>query len=162
MNSHEAKTHYNYLMTLCIRKEEAFGPLAFTFMKEQDLDKLGLAPEEQFNLYMATSDAFAAEPKRYTHKLECLQKAQQLLPRTQFADPELTRHLFQEVQKTSAELDIYNEAMRAAKSSVAPAADKLRLIVETDLPDYFLDTAQKRASTYYQNKYKMTKEAKAA
>lgn len=164
MNSQEAKTHYNYLMTLCIRKEEAFGPLAFTFIKEQDLDKLGLAPEEQFNLYMATSDAFAAEPKRYTHKLECLQKAQQLLPRTQFADPGLTRHLFQEVQKTSAELDIYTEAMRPSKLSSAAtgAATKLSLIVETDLPDYFLNTAQKRASAYYQNKYKMTKEAKAA
>ena len=41
-------------------------------------------------------------------------------------------------------------------------ADKLRLIVETDLADYFLNTAQKRASAYYQNKYKMTKEAKTA
>ena len=162
MNSQEARAHYNYLMTLCIRKEEAFGPLAFTFIKEQDLDKLGLAPEEQFNLYMATSEAFASEPKRYTHKLECLQKAQQLLPRTRFTDPELTRHVFQEVQKTSAELDIYNEAMRATKSSAAPVADRLRLVVETDLPDYFLNTAQKRASAYYQNKYKMTKEAKTA
>ena len=162
MNSQEARAHYNYLMTLCIRKEEAFGPLAFTFIKEQDLDKLGLAPEEQFNLYMATSEAFASEPKRYTHKLECLQKAQQLLPRTRFTDPELTRHVFQEVQKTSAELDIYNEAMRATRSSAAPAADRLRLVVETDLPDYFLNTAQKRASAYYQNKYKMTKEAKTA
>jgi len=162
VNSQEARAHYNYLMTLCIRKEEAFGPLAFTFIKEQDLDKLGLAPEEQFNLYMATSEAFASEPKRYTHKLECLQKAQQLLPRTRFTDPELTRHVFQEVQKTSAELDIYNEAMRATKSSAAPVADRLRLVVETDLPDYFLNTAQKRASAYYQNKYKMTKEAKTA
>jgi hypothetical protein len=52
--------------------------------------------------------------------------------------------------------------MRAAKSATAGAADKLRLIVETDLPDYFLDTAQKRASAYYQNKYKMTKEARTA
>lgn len=162
MTPQEAKTHYNYLMTLCIRKEEAFGPLAFTFIKDHDLDQLGLSPEEQFNLYMATSEAFAAEPKRYTHKLECLQKAQQLLPRTQFADPELTRHLFQEIQKTAAELDIYNEAMRAAKSPSAPAADRLRLIVETDLPDYFLNTAQKRAAAYYQNKYKLTKEAKTA
>jgi len=162
VNSQEARAHYNYLMTLCIRKEEAFGPLAFTFIKEHDFDKLGLAPEEQFNLYMATSEAFASEPKRYTHKLECLQKAQQLLPRTRFTDPELTRHVFQEVQKTSAELDIYNEAMRATKSSAAPVADRLRLVVETDLPDYFLNTAQKRASAYYQNKYKMTKEAKTA
>jgi hypothetical protein len=148
-------------MTLCIRKEEAFGPLAFAFIKEQNLDQLGLAPEEQFNLYMATSEAFAAEPKRYTHKLECLQKAQQLLPRTPFNDPGLTRHLFQEIQKTSAELDIYNEAMRAAKSPAATTG-RHRLIVETDLPDYFLATAQQRASTYYQNKYRMTKEAKTA
>lgn len=162
MTPQEAKIHYNYLMTLCIRKEEAFGPLAFAFVKDHDLDQLGLSPEEQFNLYMATSEAFAAEPKRYTHKLECLQKAQQLLPRTQFADPELTRHLFQEIQKTAAELDIYNEAMRAAKSPTSPAADRHRLIVETDLPDYFLVTAQKRAAAYFQNKYKVSKEAKTA
>lgn len=162
MTPQEARAHYNYLLTLCIRREEAFGPLAFAFIKDHDLDQLGLSPEEQFNLYMATSEAFAAEPKRYTHKLECLQKAQQILPQTQFADPELTRHLFQEIQKTSAELDMYNEAMRAAKSSAAPASDRLRLIVETDLPDYFLNTAQKRAAAYYQNKYKLTKEAKTA
>jgi hypothetical protein len=156
----EAKAHYNYLITLCIRRAEAFGPLAFTFIKEHDLDQLGLTPEEQFNLYMATSEAFAAEPKRYTHKLECLHKAQHVLPRTQFADAALTRHVFQEIQKTTAELELYNEAMRAPKAGTA--AEKLRLIVETDLPDYFLNTAQKRAAAYYQTKYKLPPEAKTA
>jgi hypothetical protein len=39
---------------------------------------------------------------------------------------------------------------------------KQRLIVETDVPGYFLDLAQKRASTYYNNKYRLTKEAKTA
>jgi hypothetical protein len=163
VTTEEARSKYNYLMTLCIRKEESFGPLAMAFIKEHDLDRLGLTPEEQFNLFMATSDAFAAEPKRYTHKLECLQKAQRLLGRTQYANPDLSRHLAYETQKTSAELDIYNEAFKTARSEVpALAPDQCRIIVETDLPDYFLTVAQKRASTYYQHKYKLAKEAKVA
>src|SRR5215216_225366 len=111
----DARAHYNYLLTLCIRKEEAFGPLAFTFLKEQDLDQLGLAPEEQFNLYMATAEAFAPEPKRYNQKLECLQRAATLLQRTQYADPELDRHLAREIQKTEAEWEMYNDAMRGSR-----------------------------------------------
>src|SRR5581483_5060180 len=162
MTPDEARAHYNYLMTLCIRKEEAFGPLAMAFIKEQDPERLGLTPEEQFNLYMATADAFAAEPKRYTHKLECLQKAQQVLPRTGFADPGLARHLRQEIQKASAELQMYNEAMRAPRPQAAAPADRRRIIVETDLPDYFLTVAQKRAAAYYQHKFKLTKDAKYA
>jgi hypothetical protein len=162
MTQDEARAQYNYLMTLCIRKEEAFGPLALTFIKDHDLDQLGLSPEEQFNLYMATSDAFAAEPKRYNHKLECLQKAVSLLGRTRFSDQNLSRHLTQEMQKTQAEIDLYNEAMRAARAQAPPSPDKQRIIVETDLPDYFLNTAQQRAAAYYQNKYKLTKEAKVA
>jgi hypothetical protein len=160
MTPQEAKVHYNYLVTLCIRREEAFGPLAFAFIKEHDLDRLGLTPEEQFNLYMATADAFAAEPKRYIHKLECLHKAQQVLPRTQFADPAITHHVVQEIQKTKAELEIYTEAMRAPKAEKPPRIH--RLIVETDLPDYFLNIAQKRAAAYYQNKYRVPPEAKIA
>ena len=162
MTPGEARTHYNYLMTLCIRKEEAFGPLAFAFLKEHDLDALGLAPEEQFNLYMATADAFAPEPKRYSHKLECLQKASQMLARTHYAEPELDRHLVQEIQKTTAEWELYNEAMRAGRGTAPEPADKLRIIVETDLPDYFLRTAQQRAAAYYQDKFKLSKEARTA
>jgi hypothetical protein len=169
MTSQEARAHYNYLLTLCIRREESFGPLAFAFLKEHDLTGLGLTPEEQFNLYMATSDAFAPEPKRYTHKLECLQKAQQILPLTGFGDAGLARHVLQEIEKTAAELQMYNEAMRGPRSAVASqpagqpvAIDRQRIIVETDLPDYFLNIAQKRASTYYQNKFKLTKDAKYA
>lgn len=162
MTQEEARARYNYLMTLCIRKEEAFGPLAMTFIKDHDLDQLGLTPEEQFNLYMATSDSFAAEPKRYNHKLECLQKASHLLRRTQFSDPDLSRHLTEEIQKTQAEIDLYNEAMRATRAQAPASSDKQRIIVETDLADYFLNTAQKRAAAYYQNKYKLTKEAKVA
>ncbi|MGH7233494.1 MAG: hypothetical protein ACREJU_19350 [Nitrospiraceae bacterium] len=159
----DARAHFNYLMTLCIRKAEAFGPLAMAFLKEHDLDQLGLTPEEQFNLYMATADAFAEEPKRYNHKLECLQKAAQILHRTQYADPDLTRHLRQDIQKTSAEWDLYNDVMRTGRASAAPPSfDKQRMIIETDLPDYFLQTAQKRAAAYYQNKFKLTKEAKVA
>ncbi|MEW6543371.1 MAG: hypothetical protein AB1411_07155 [Nitrospirota bacterium] len=162
MTPQEARAQYNYLMTLCIRKEEAFGPLALGFLKDHDLDQLGLTPEEQFNLLMATADSFAPEPKRYTHKLECLQKALALLRRTQYPDPDLSRHVTQEIQKTTAELDLYNEAMRGARAQPQQSPEKQRIIVETDLPDYFLDIAQKRAAAYYQNKYKLTKEAKAA
>lgn len=162
MTPQEARSHYNYLMTLCLRKEEAFGPLAITFIREQDLDQLGLTAEEQFNLYMATADTFAAEPKRYTHKLECLQKAQQALRRTQFFDQGLAEHIAQDIHKTAAELDIYNDAMKAQRTIPSPPQDRQRLIVETDLPDYFLKTAQQRASSYYQNKYKLTNQAKSA
>ncbi|MBM4134940.1 MAG: hypothetical protein FJ245_14390 [Nitrospira sp.] len=162
MTQQEARAQYNYLMTLCIRKEESFGPLAMAFMKDHDLDQLGLQPEEQFNLYMATAEAFAAEPKRYSHKLDCLQRALQLLRQTSYPDQGLAQHLTQEIQKATAELDLYNEAMRSNRPQAPTALDKQRIIVETDLPDYFLDTAQKRASTYYQNKYKLTKESKTA
>lgn len=162
MTQQEARAQYNYLMTLCIRKEESFGPLAMAFIKDHDLDQLGLLPEEQFNLYMATAEAFAAEPKRYSHKLDCLQRALQLLRQTSYPDPGLAQHLTQEIQKATAELDFYNEAMRSNRSQAPASLDKQRLIVETDLPDYFLDIAQKRASVYYQNKYKLTKESKTA
>lgn len=163
MTSEEARAQYNYLLTLCIRKEESFGPLALTFIKEHDLDQLGLTPEEQFNLLMATGDAFAAEPKRYTHKLECLQRARRLLDRTQYDNPDLARHLTYDIQKTSAELDIYNDAFKSARApGQLPGNEPCRLLVETDLPDYFMNIAQKRAASYYQNKYKLTKDAKVA
>jgi hypothetical protein len=167
MTPQDARAHYNYLMTLCIRREEAFGPLAFAFIKEHDLGQRGLTPEEQFNLFMATADAFAPEPKRYNHKLECLQRAQQVLAQTQFADPALTRHVREEIQKTSAELQIYNDAMRGSRAEIPVGAavspsDRQQIIVETDLPDYFLNIAQRRASSYYLNKFKLTKDAKYA
>lgn len=159
----DARTQFNYLLTLCIRKAEAFGPLALAFLKEHDLDRIGLAPEEQFNLLMATADAFAEEPKRYSQKLECLQRAATILARTQFDDPDLARHIRQDIQKTTAEWEIYNDAMRAARPAPAsPSPDKQSIIIETDLPDYFIETAQKRAAAYYQNKFKLTKEAKIA
>jgi hypothetical protein len=158
----EARAQYNYLITLCIRKEEAFGPLALTFIKDQDLDQLGLTPEEQFNLFMATAEAIAPEPKRYIHKLECLQKAHGILRRTAFSDPGLAQHLAEDIQKTSAELDLYNEAMRATRGTAPAPTDRHRLIIETDLPDYFLKTAQQRAAAYYQSKFKLTREAKGA
>ena len=162
MTPQEARAQYNYLITLCIRKEEAFGPLALAFIKDQDLDQLSLTPEELFNLYMATAEAIAPEPKRYTHKLECLQKAHGVLPRTTFFDPGLARHLAQDIQKTSAELDMYSEAMRATRGPAAAPTDRHRLIIETDLPDYFLKIAQLRAAAYYQSKFKLTREAKGA
>ena len=163
MTPQEARSQFNFLMTLCIRREESFGPLALAFMRDHDLAKLGLSPEEQFNLYMATADAFAPEPKRYSHKLECLQKAQEVLRQAKFSDPGLAQYVTQELQKTSAELEIYNEAIKGHRGpSKSQPADKQRIIVETDWPDYFLTIAQKRAGEYYQNKYALPKEAKTA
>lgn len=159
MTPDEARAHYNYLMTLCIRREEAFGPLALTFLRDSRFDQLGLTPEERFNLAIATADTFAAEPKRYTAKLECLQKARDLLPRTSFHDPHLTRQLQQDIQKTTADLEIYTQAMKVRRPHDLAAQ---RLIVETEAPEYFLDLAQKRAAAYYQNKYRMPAESKTA
>ncbi len=159
MTQEEARSHLNYLLTLHLRREEAFGPLAMTFLREQDLMALGLSAEEQFTLILATTKAIAAEPKRYSLKLELLRKARQLLPQTRFFDPELAKELDHDIQKTGAEFNIYTEAMKSDRRS---SPDRHTLFVETDLPHYFLDLAQRHASAYYQNKYKLTKEAKIA
>ena len=159
MTQDEARSYLNYLLTLSLRREEAFGPLAISFLREQDLTSLGIAPEEQFSLIIATTQAIAAEPKRYSLKLELLQKARQLLSTTRFFDPELAKELDHDIQKTSAEFNIYTEAMKSSRNA---SLDRHALIVETDIPEYFLDLAQKRAGTYYQNKYRLTKEAKTA
>ena len=157
MDLQEARSYVNYLLTLSIRREEAFGALAFTFIKENDMKALGLLPEEQFNLLMAIIQAFAPEPKRYTQKLELLKRAKELQKQTRYSNPELIRQLEFDTRKTQAELDIYDEAMRP----VGQPQDKQLLVVQSDIPDYALDIAQKRASTYYQKKYLLTKEAKA-
>jgi hypothetical protein len=34
MTQEDARAYLNYLLTLNLRQEEAFGPLAFAFMKE--------------------------------------------------------------------------------------------------------------------------------
>lgn len=159
MELNEARAHLNYLLTLGLRREEAFGPMALNFIKEDSFNSSGLLPEEQFSLIMATVQALAQEPKRYNMKLEMLKRAVDLLDKTSFNDPQLARQLNQDIQKTEAELGIYNEAMRPAKSE---AQQRQKLIVQSDAPGYFLDIAQKRASTYYQNKFALSKEAKTA
>lgn len=159
MTTEEARAHYNYLMTLCIRREEAFGPLALAFIHESLFEQLGLTLEEQFNLYMATAEAFSPEPKRYQQKLHCLRKAHALLPTTQFWEAGLDRHLMQDIQKTAADQEIYNQAMRVPRAHDLTAQ---RLIVETEAPEYFLGVAQTRATAYYQNKYRLSSESKTA
>jgi len=162
MELEEGRAHLNYLLTLNIRREEAFGPLAVTFIKGQDFDAIGLSPDEQFSLYMATIQALAPEPKRYNQKLELLQKAKQIFSRSDYFNPQLDRQLDQDIQRTQAELEIYNKAMRPPPAEGSPETGKQRLIVETDAPGYFLDIAQKRATTYYQEKFGLSKEAKNA
>ena len=137
----EARSYVNYLLTLSIRREEAFGALAFTFIKENDMEALGLLPEEQFSLLMAIIQAFAPEPKRYTQKLELLNRTKELLARTSYSNPELGRQLDYDIRKTQAELKIYDDAMRPAGLPL----NKQLLIVQSDVPDYILDIAQKRA-----------------
>ncbi|HEY6083765.1 MAG TPA: hypothetical protein VIU63_00120 [Nitrospira sp.] len=162
MTPEEARAYYNYLLTLCIRKAETFGPMAFAFAKDHGLDNVGLTAEEQFNLYSAIADAFADEPKRYTHKLDCLQKAADIFPRTSFFDPALSREIHQDIVRLKTELDIYMAAMRPERPGSDHPSMPHQIIVETDMPDYFLTTAQQRASAYYQTKYRLTKESKTA
>lgn len=161
MTPEDARAYLNYLLTLHLRQEEAFGPLALAFVKEHDLSRLGLLPEEQFNLLMATVTVFSAEPKRYTMKLELLQKARQLVPQTRYDDPELSRDLEHLIKKTQSDLQRYNEAMKVSRVP-SHSPDRQNLIIETDVPEYFLEIAQKRASAYYQERYRLTKEAKTA
>ena len=53
MTPEESRAHYNFLLTLYMRKAESFAPLAFAFIKEQQLSTVGLTPEEQYNLFVA-------------------------------------------------------------------------------------------------------------
>ena len=159
VDTNEARAHLNYLLTLGIRREEAFGPMALNFIKEDAFESAGLLPEEQFSLIMATVDALAMEPKRFNMKVEMLKRAQGLLNKTSFDNPQLARQLDQDLKKTEAELGIYNEAMRPTKGE---AQERQKLIVQSDAPEYFLDIAQKRATAYYQNKFGLNKESKTA
>ena len=162
MTPDQARSQYNFLLTLCIRKAETFGPLAFAFIKDHDLDALRLTAEEQFNLLVATAEAFAEEPKRYTHKLDCLQKALDILPTTSFFDHDLARQIQQDIQRLKAELDLYSAAMRPERATLAGGKLAQRIVIETDMPDYYLSMAQQRAAAYYQEKYRLTKESKIA
>lgn len=156
----EARSYFNYLVTLNIRREESFGPLALAFIKEHDLEQIGLLAEERFNLITATAQALANEPKRYNLKVDLLQQAQTLLPQTSYANPSLAQQLDYDLKKTQSELGIYNDAMRPGGRS--EPVDKQRLIIQSDAPDYFLNIAQKRASEYYQGKFGLQREAKTA
>jgi hypothetical protein len=162
MTPEEARAHYNFLLTLCIRKAESFGPIAFAFIKDHNFSTLGLTPEEQFNLYVAVAEAFTEEPKRYSHKMECLQKATEILPKTTFFDPHLLRQIQQEIQRLKAEAELYIAAMKPERSGLDTTIAPSRIIIETDMPDYFLSLAQQRAASYYQDKYRLTKESKIA
>ena len=159
VDTSETRAHLNYLLTLGLRREEAFGPMAINFIKEEAFDNGGLLPEEQFSLIMATIQALAEEPKRYNIKLDMLKRAAGLLEKTSFHDPQLVRQIDQDIKKTEAELAIYNEAMHPTKNV---KQEKQKLIVQCDAPEYFLDIAQKRATAYYQNKFGLSKESKTA
>ncbi|GEM_PF-199805 len=155
-----ARTYLNYLLTLNIRSEEAFGPLALSFIRENDFDKLKLLPEEQFNLLMATVQVLTAEPKRFSIKVDLLKRTLSLLNRTRYHSPELGRQIQYDINKTEAELKIYNEAM---KPPSRPANfEKQQLIVQSDIPEYILNIAQKRAAEYYKNKFEVSKKGKSA
>ena len=112
---------------------------------------------------MATTDAFADELKRYGHKLDCLQKAIDLLPKTHCYDATLARQLRQEISRLQTELDLSQTALKPMpqSASMSPAGPH-RLIIESDMPDYHLSISQQHAARYYQEKFRLSKEAKVA
>ncbi len=160
MELKEARSYLNYLLTLNVRGEEAFGPMALAFIKDYDLGAIGLEPEERFGLLMATIQSLADEPKRFSLKLNMLQQTKALLSQTRYSNTELARQIDYDCRKTESELKIYNDAMRPNARAVSEETQQL--IVQTDVPDYFLDVAQKRASEYFQNQYGLSKQAKTA
>ncbi len=162
MTPEEARAHYNFLLTLCIRKAESFGPMAFAFIKDHSYPTARLTPEEQFNLFMAIAEAFAEEPKRYSHKLDCLQKALEVFPQTSFYDPGIARAIQQDIQRLTTELGFYTAALKPDRTRSDGPAGRQRVIIETDMPDYFFSIAQQHAALYYQRKYRLAKEAKIA
>ena len=159
MTPEEARSYLNYLLTLGIRREQSFAPLASAFIREQDMDALGLLPDEQVSLLLAAAQSFAPEPRRYSVKLDFLERAQALLPRTRLAGTPAETQIGQELRKTAYELDRYHEAVRVNR---AGADERERIIIESMAPEYFTDIAQKRAAAHYQDRYHLTPEARRA
>lgn len=159
MTPEEARSYLNYLLTLGIRREQAFAPLAAAFIRENDLDALGLLADEQVNLLLAAAQSFAPEPRRYSAKLEFLQRAQALLPRTRLAGTPVEAQVGQELRKTAHELDRYHEAVRVNRSGTE---GREHIVVESMVPEYFSDIAQKRAAAHYQDRYHLSPEARRA
>ncbi len=159
MTTEEARSYLNYLLTLGIRREQAFAPLAAAFIRERDLDALGLLPDEQVSLLLAAAQSFAPEPRRYSVKLDFLQRARALLPRTRLAGSPVEVQVEQELRKTAHELDRYHEAVRVNRSA---AGGRERIVVESMAPAWFTDIAQKRAAAHYQERYHLTPEARRA
>ena len=159
MTPEEARSYLNYLLTLGIRREQAFAPLASAFIREQDMDALGLLPDEQVSLLLAAAQSFAPEPRRYSVKLDFLERAQALLPRTRLAGTPAETPIGQELRKTAYELDRYHEAVHVNR---AGADERERIIIESMAPEYFTDIAQKRAAAHYQDRYHLTPEARRA
>ncbi len=120
-------------------------------------------PDEQFNLLMATTDAFADEPKRFGHKVDCLQNAVELLPKTHCYDATLARQLRQEISRLQTELDLYQNTLKPTPQG-APISPTLPypIIIESDMPDYYLSIAQQQAARYYQEKFRLSKKVKVA
>ncbi len=156
----KARAYLNYLLTLSIRREESFGPLSLAFIKEQNLDALQILPEEQFSLIIATVQALADEPKRFSMKAEMLERALAILGRTRYSSPQIARQIEYDLKKTRTELDIYKNAMQPGRQALSDCPQTL--IIESEAPDYYLKVAQNRAGVYYQNKFGLSKQAKTA
>ena len=73
MDLKEARSYLNYLLTLNIRGEEAFGPMALAFIKDHDLGGIGLEPEEV--------------SERFPHELSGGQRQRVGVARSLAADP---------------------------------------------------------------------------
>ena len=158
MTPEEARGYLNYLLSLSIRRDQAVGPLASAFIRDNDLDALGLLPDEQLSVYLAAANSFA-EPRRFSLKVEFLEKAKALLPRTRLAGSQLAQQLDQEIARTRVDLDRYHAVVRVPR---AEDAERELIIFESDVPQYYVDTAQKRAAAYYQHKFRLSPEARRA
>ena len=158
MTPDQARAQYNFLLTLCIRK--AIRPVGFCFHQRTRPDALGLTPEEQFNLFVATAETFARGTEALYAQIGLPAKGARDSSHYEFFDRELARQLQHDIQRLKAELDLYSAAMRPERASPCRKVPQ-RIVVETDMPDYYLSIAQ-RAAAYYQEKYRLTKESKIA
>ena len=85
------------------------------------------------------------------------------MPKTHCYDATLARQLRQETDRLQTELHIYQSVLKPTPqgTTTSPTLPH-RLIIESDMPDYYLSIAQQHAARYYQEKFHLSKEAKVA
>jgi hypothetical protein len=159
MDNETAQSYYNHLLTLAIRQDQSFGALASAFLRDNNLQELGFRTDEEFNLLLAAAQAFGPEPRRYGTKLEFFERALKLSESLESLPAQVPQQIQQEIQKTKKDLDTYHEAVHVIRNS---EEEREKIFIECDAPDYFLDKAQKKANSFYQELHKLNPEAKRA